>query len=87
MWDDNKILGMSKKSHLVIPPLAFAGNQNMGNRMEKNNWKNKRMGSLVMGACEDRQKKSCNTKTNCKHFKGGYGKLPMGNVYTCHGFF
>jgi hypothetical protein len=26
-------------------------------------------------------------KTNCKHSKGGYGRLPLGNVYTCHGFF
>ncbi len=86
MWDDNKTLGMLKKWHLVISPLAFVGNQNMGNRMEKNNWRNKWMDNLKMGAYKDRQKKSCNTKTNYKHFKGGYGRLPMGDVYTCHGF-
>jgi hypothetical protein len=33
------------------------------------------------------KKKSCNVKRNCKHFKGGYGRLPLGDVYTCHGFF
>jgi hypothetical protein len=45
------------------------------------------MGNLAMGAWEDRQRKYCNVETNCKHFKGGYGKLLMGDVYTCHGFF
>ncbi len=25
-------------------------------------------------------------KTNYKHPKGGYGRLPLGNVYKCHGF-
>jgi hypothetical protein len=54
MWDDNKTLSMLEKSHLVIPPLTFARNQNMGNRMEKSNWKNRWMGNLVMGTCEDR---------------------------------
>ncbi len=39
-----------------------------------------------MGKCENRQRKFCITKTNCKHSKGGYGGLPLGNVYTCHGF-
>ncbi len=23
---------------------------------------------------------------NCKHFEGGYGRLPLGDVYTHHGF-
>jgi hypothetical protein len=32
-------------------------------------------------------KKSYIVQTNCKHFEGKYGRLPMGNVYTCHGFF
>jgi hypothetical protein len=45
------------------------------------------MDDLVMGECEDKQRKSCNTKTNCKHSKGGYGRLPLNNVYTCDGFF
>jgi hypothetical protein len=45
------------------------------------------MGNMVMGKCEHRQKKSCIIKTNCKHSKGGYGRLPLGNVDTCHGFF
>jgi hypothetical protein len=25
-------------------------------------------------------------QTNCKHSEGGYGRLPFGDVYTCHGF-
>ncbi len=40
-----------------------------------------------MGKCKDKQRKSCNIETNCKHFEGGYGRLPLSNVYTCHGFF
>ncbi len=56
MWDDNKTLGMSKKWCLVTPPLAFVENQNMGNKMEKNNWQNIWMGGLAMGECEDRLK-------------------------------
>jgi hypothetical protein len=40
-----------------------------------------------MGECEDKQRKFCITKTNCKHSEGGYGGLPLGNVYTCHGIF
>ncbi len=55
--------------------------------MEKNNWQNIWMGSLVMGKWEDEQWKSCNIKTNCKHSKRRYGRLPLGDVYTCHGFF
>jgi hypothetical protein len=45
------------------------------------------MGGLAMGESEDKQRKSYNTKTNYKHSKGGYGKLPLDNVYTCDGFF
>ncbi len=45
------------------------------------------MGGLVMGECEDRQKKSCITKINYKPSKRRYGKLPFGNVYTCNEFF
>ncbi len=67
--------------------LTFAGNQNMGNKMEKNNWQNKWMGSMATGECEDKQRKSYITKTNCKHSEGGYGKLPLHNIYTCHGIF
>ncbi len=44
------------------------------------------MSGLAMGECKDRQRKSCNTKTNYKHSKGGYGRLPLDNFYTCHGF-
>jgi hypothetical protein len=40
-----------------------------------------------MGEYEDIPKKSCIIKTNYKHFEGGYGRLPLGDVYTCHGFF
>jgi hypothetical protein len=45
------------------------------------------MGNMVMGECEDKQKNSYINKTNCKHFERGYGRLPLGNDYTCHGFF
>jgi hypothetical protein len=45
------------------------------------------MGNLARGECQDKQRKSCNTKTNYKHSKGEYGKLPLGDVYTYHGFF
>ncbi len=44
------------------------------------------MGNMVMGECQNRQRKSCITQTNGKHFKGGYGKLPLGDVHTCHEF-
>ncbi len=44
------------------------------------------MGDLVMGKCENKQRKSCITQTNCKHFEGGYGKLPLVDIYKCHGF-
>jgi hypothetical protein len=40
-----------------------------------------------MDECKIKQRKSCITKTNYKHFEGGYGRLPLGNVYTWHGFF
>jgi L,D-peptidoglycan transpeptidase YkuD (ErfK/YbiS/YcfS/YnhG family) len=45
------------------------------------------MGNLVMGKCKDKQRKSYNTETNCKHSKGGYGRLSLDNVYTYHDFF
>jgi hypothetical protein len=45
------------------------------------------MGSLEMGKCENKQIKYFIIETNCKHSEGGYGRLPLGNVYTCHGFF
>ncbi len=44
------------------------------------------MGNLVMGKCKDRQIKFCIVQTNYKHSEGGYGRLPLGDVYTCHGF-
>ncbi len=87
MWDNNKALAISKKWHFVTPPPAFARNQNMGNIMENKNWQNKWMGNMAMGKCEDSQRKSYITKTNCKHSEGGYGRLPLGNIYTCHGIF
>ncbi len=59
----------------------------MGNKMENINWQNKWMGNLAMGECQDKQRKTCNIETNYKHSKGRYRKLPLGNVYTCHGFF
>ncbi len=45
------------------------------------------MGDMVMGECENRQKKSCIAQTYCKYFEGGYGRLQLGNLYRCHGFF
>jgi hypothetical protein len=87
MWDDTKTLGMSKRWQLFTPPPTIVRNKNMGKRTEKNNWQNRWMGDLVMGKCKDRQRKSCNIETNCKHSKGGYGILPLGDVYTRHGFF
>jgi hypothetical protein len=44
------------------------------------------MGGVAMDECKDRKRKSYIIKTNCKYFKRGYGRLPLGNVYTCHGF-
>ncbi len=43
------------------------------------------MGGTTMGEYEDWQKKFYIIRTNYKHF-GGYGRLPLGNVCTCHGF-
>jgi len=44
------------------------------------------MGNMVMGKCKNKQKKSCIAQINYKHFQGGYERLQLGNVYTCHGF-
>ncbi len=55
--------------------------------MEKEIWQNKWMGGMAMGECKDKQIKYCIVQTNYKHSKGGYGRLPLGNVYKCHGFF
>ncbi len=75
MWDDKKNNGISKRWNLTSPPLVFARNHNMGNMMGKENWRNKWMGNMVMGKCQDQQKKSCIAQTNCKHFQGKYGRL------------
>ncbi len=40
-----------------------------------------------MGECKDKQRKFCIVEINYKHFKQGYGRLQLGDVYTCHGFF
>jgi hypothetical protein len=50
-------------------------------------WQNKWMGGIAMGECKNKQIKSCIIQTNCKHFRKGYGRLQLNNVYTCHGFF
>jgi hypothetical protein len=42
---------------------------------------------MVKVECENRQRKFCIVQTNCKHFQGGYKRLQLGDVYTCHGFF
>jgi len=31
-------------------------------------------------------KKSYNAQTNYKHYERRYGRLPLGDVYTCNGF-
>ncbi len=41
---------------------------------------------MVMGECKDRQKKFCIAQTYYTHFQRGYGRLQLGDVYTCHGF-
>ncbi len=41
---------------------------------------------MVMGKREDRQRKFYIAQIDYKHFQGGYGRLQLGNVYTCHGF-
>jgi hypothetical protein len=44
------------------------------------------MGGMVMGECEEKQRKSWITQTDYKHFQRKYGRLQVDNVYTCHGF-
>ncbi len=39
------------------------------------------------GECKYKQKINYNIETNYKHYKGGYGRLSLDNVYMCHGFF
>jgi hypothetical protein len=43
------------------------------------------MGGMAMGKCKNQQIKSCIVETNYKNFQGGYGRLQLGNVYTCLG--
>ncbi len=83
MWADKKNNGISKRWKLTNPPSTFVRNHNMGDIMEKGNWQNKWMGDMVMGKCQDRQRKFCIIETNYKHFQGGYGRLQLGDVYTC----
>jgi hypothetical protein len=40
------------------------------------------MGGLAMGEWENRQRKSYNIETNCIHSKGGYGRQPLGAMFT-----
>jgi hypothetical protein len=44
------------------------------------------MGNMAMGECKERKRKSYIAQIECKHSKGRYGRLPLANVYTCHGF-
>jgi len=57
-----------------------------GLEWKKTNWQNKWMGDMVKGECKNWQRKSYITQTNYKHYEGGYGRLPLGDVYTWHGF-
>jgi hypothetical protein len=41
---------------------------------------------MVTGECVNWQRKSYIAQKFCKHSKGGYGILPLGNIYTCHEF-
>jgi hypothetical protein len=45
------------------------------------------MGGMAMGKCEDKQWKFRISQIDYKHFQGTYGRLQLGNIYTCHGFF
>ncbi len=45
------------------------------------------MGGMAMGECKNWQRKSYIALKNCKHIEGRYGRLPLRNVYTCHGIF
>ncbi len=85
MQNDKTTFGISKRSH-PTRPAQVVKNQNVGIKMEKTNWQNKWMGNMVKGECKNWQRKSYITQTNYKHYKGGYGRLPLGDVYTCHGF-
>ncbi len=85
MWNDNKTFGISKRSNFVKPPKEFARNQNMGNKLGKENWQNNWMGNMAMGKWKSWQIKSCIAQRNYKRIEGGYGRLPLGDVYTCHG--
>ncbi len=49
-------------------------------------WKNQVNEQHGDGQMQRLIKKSYIIQTNCKHSKGGYGRLPLGNVYTCHEF-
>ncbi len=40
---------------------------------------------MAMGECKNWQRKFCIAQRNSKHIKGGYGRLPQGDVYMCHG--
>ncbi len=48
--------------------------------------KKKWMGGMAMGKCEDKQRKSHIAQIDYKHFQGIYGRLQLGDVYTCHEF-
>jgi hypothetical protein len=82
-WQKNNEI--SKRWKLTSPPLAFAKNQNMGDKIEKGNWQNEWMGDMTMGKCQDWHKNSYIVEMNYKHFQGRHGRLQLGNVYTCHG--
>jgi len=38
-----------------------------------------------MNKCKNLQRKSYIVQRNYKHTEGKYGRLPLGDVYTCHG--
>jgi hypothetical protein len=42
---------------------------------------------MAMGECKNWLRKSCIAQKNYKHSEGGYVRLPLGDVYTCHGIF
>jgi hypothetical protein len=42
---------------------------------------------MAMNECKDYQRKTYIAQTNCKHYEGRYGRQPLNDLYTCHGFF
>jgi len=86
MKNDKNTFGICKRSHPVKPLQVVIKNQSMEIIKEKNNLTKQINRQHGNGECEDWQIMFYIAQTNCKHLEGGYGRLPLGNVYICHGF-